>query len=89
MQPRLLAARGHLTTAGKLVGALLGAWLGGNVVFGVLAAGAWPVAAALAFLPEWAFDWIAIAMLWLCRAAVFVLLLIEWVFPKDRGRMRT
>ena len=41
------------------------------------------MAAVFAFLPESAFEILAIAFLWFCRIGVFIVIFIEWVLePK-------
>jgi len=60
--------RQKLIVAAKLIGCLSLAWFGGNIVFGILAAGTWIFAALFSFLPDAVFGAIALTFLWLCRA---------------------
>jgi hypothetical protein len=80
--------RAKLITAAKLLASFPIAWFGGNIVFGILASGAWIVAALFAFLPDSVFTVLANIFLWLCRGGVFVALLIGWVFDVQISAQR-
>jgi hypothetical protein len=74
--------RQKLITATKFIASIPLAWIGGNLVFGILASGTWIFATLFQFVPEWVFDMVAITFIWICRLGVLVALLIGWVFER-------
>lgn len=70
-----------------ICGALLGGWLGGNIVFGMLISGTWLFDVLAAVLPP---DYViasATLFLWACRITVFLSIIFmaaERAYPRKR-----
>ncbi len=65
--------------AAKAAAALLIAYLGGNVVFGLFASGTWAFDALSLILTPIALQVTAVVLLWTVRAAILLALLFGWV----------
>ncbi len=71
----------------RAAAALLIAYLGGNVVFGLFASGTWLFDALSLILTPAALQAIAVVLLWTVRAAILLALLFGWVL--DTGTTST
>jgi len=55
------------------------AYLGGTIVFGMLASGSWITVALGAMMQPWAFDWLLLGLTWITRIGILWFLFEEWV----------
>ena len=58
------------------------AYIGGSIVFGVLAEGTWIAPMLEAVMQPWAFSGLILILMWLVRAGLLYFLLTEWAFEQ-------